>query len=215
MGRVVIIAMAVLLITRENYGQQPAPNDAHENPGIQNSSVGKHEPSYVPEKSTPRPKETKPMKATAPPESPSDLPRAAPVLNSDEAILGTWKLVPEKSKFNPGPPPQSEIRTYVRTPDGIRANIKTTYADGTTRSITYPWQADGKEHPVTGSKLLDIIRLSKVDNLTSEATMKHGDQVIASERRRFAADGATMSIEAKDLSSTNKPISSTAVYQKQ
>jgi hypothetical protein len=215
MGRMVVVGMAVLLISRENYGQQPAPNDAHENPGIQNSSVGNRERSDIPEKSTPRPKETKPVKVTAPPVSPPDLAPPPPVLNSDEAILGTWKLVVEKSNFNPGPPPKSEIRTYVRTPDGIRANIETTYADGTTRSITYPWQVDGKEHPVTGSKLLDIILLSKVDNLTSEATMKHGDQVIASERRRFAADGKTMSIEAKDLSSTEKPISSTAVYQKQ
>jgi hypothetical protein len=46
-----------------------------------------------------------------------------------------------------------------------------------------PLQVDGKEHPVTGSKLLNSILLSKVDNPTSEATMKHGDIVIASERR--------------------------------
>ncbi|HWF08153.1 MAG TPA: hypothetical protein VG297_06805 [Bryobacteraceae bacterium] len=213
-GRVAGVAIAVLLLTDENYAQQPTPNDAHENPVIQNSPEGKKEPPDTPNKSTPRPKETKPLKATSPPESPSSPAPPSPVLNTDDAILGTWKLVPEKSKFNPGPPPRSEIRTYVKTPDGIQATIKTTAADGTTRSITYPWQVDGKEHPIAGSKLLNSILLSKVDNLTSEATIKHGDMVIATEHRQLAPDGQTMSIEVKDLSSADKPISSSAVYQK-
>ena len=190
MGRIAVVAMAVFLVRGENYAQQPAPDDAHENPVIQNSPVGKKEPPDTPEKSTPPAQEMKPTKATSPPASPSHLAAQAPVLNSDEAIPGTWKLVPEKSKFNPGPPPpKSEIPFYLATPDGIQAIVKTAAADGTLRS--------------------------KVDNLTSEATMKHRDMVIATERRQFAPDGKTMSIDVKDLSSADKPISSLAVYQKQ
>jgi hypothetical protein len=214
MPRIGGLIVAVLLLSGKGYSQQPAPNDAHENPVIQNAPAGKKEPVDTPQQSTPPPKETKPFKASSPPESPSSRVPPAPVLNTEEAILGTWELVPEKSKFNPGPPPESESRIYRRTPDGIRATIKTTAADGSMRTISYPWQVDGKEHAVEGSNLLDSIVLSKIDNLTSEATMKHGNMVIATERRQIAADGKMMSIEAKDLSSADQPISSVAIYQK-
>ena len=51
-------------------------------------------------------------------------------------------------------------------------------------------------------------------NLTAEATYKHGDTVIASERREIALDGKTMSITVKDTGSGDKPMSSVAVYER-
>ncbi len=42
------------------------------------------------------------------------------------------------------------------------------------RTVSYAWQVDGKEHPVSGSPLLDSIQLERVDNLTAAATLKHG-----------------------------------------
>jgi len=215
MRRIPAFTAAVIFLAGQGYSQQPPPDDAHENPVIQNAPAGKKEPPDTPSKSTPRPKETKPLKATSNPEPPTPRARPAPALNTEEAILGTWQLAPEMSKFNPGPAPKAQVRIYERTADGIQVTIRSTAADGAQRSITYPWQVDGKEHLMQGSKLLDSMILSKTDNLTSEATMKHGDMVIATERREISADGHTMTIEAKDVSSADQPISSTAFYQKQ
>jgi hypothetical protein len=133
--------------------------------------------------------------------------------DSEDAIIGTWELVPEKSHFAPDSTPPRELRTYVRTSDGIQATVTNTEADGTVRSMTYPWRVDGKEYPVTGSPLLDSIILKRIDNLTAEATLKHGSIVLASERREFSIDGKIMSITVKDMSSEH-PVSSKAVYRK-
>jgi hypothetical protein len=124
--------------------------------------------------------------------------KALPSTDSEDAILGTWELVPEKSHFAPYATPPKEIRAYVKTSDGIQATVTSTQADGTVHSMTYPWRVDGKEYPVTGSPLLDSIILKRIDNLTAEATLKHGTIVLASERREFSLDGETMSITAKN-----------------
>jgi hypothetical protein len=135
-------------------------------------------------------------------------------VESEDAILGTWELVPEKSHFSPNATPPKEVRTYVKTSQGILATVTTTLPDGTMRSMAYPWRVDGKEYPVTGSPLLDTVILKQIDNLTAEATLKHGDVVLASERREFTADGKTMSIIVKDTTSAENAVSSTAVYRK-
>ena len=67
---------------------------------------------------------------------------------------------------------------------------------------------------MTGSDLLGTIRLERVDDLTAEASLSHGDKVIASERRTLTEDGQTMTIVVTDTSSDG-PIRATFVYEKQ
>jgi hypothetical protein len=184
----------------------PAEPDPHENPvdvhaGQRDAPAQEPaQPLTVPSSPTPRSKQAKPAVKL-------------PILESETAILGTWDLVPEKSHFSPDATAPKETRTYVKTPAGIEATVTTTLPDGRVRTITYPWRVDGKEYPVKGSPLLDTIVLKQVDNLTAEATLKHGDTVLASERREFSADGKTMSITVTDATSEHA-VSSKAVYQK-
>jgi hypothetical protein len=212
MKRITFTVILLTLVAGAGIAQQQSAPDAHENPAIQESPDGKKNPPVPQRETIPQLlKQEKPV----PERSPKEPVRPpAPTLNTDEAILGTWDLVRDKSDFNPGPAPEAEVRTYLRTPAGITVTVTTTDAGGSVRSVSYPWQADGKEHPMIGSKLLDSILLEKKDNLTAEATMKHGDKVIASERRELAPDGKTMTIKVKDLTSTERPIIATAVYRK-
>jgi len=211
-----ISVMAVALMGSGYAQSLPASNDPHEDPTVQNSDAGKKsagQPVAVP-KAAPRPKLSKSQKSKTKKAPPVALAGQKKPIESDDVILGEWNLVIEKSKFNPGPPPKSEVRTYVKTPDGIVATVSTTQSDGKERTVSYPWQSDGKEHAVVGSDLLDTIRLERVDNLTAEATLRHGDKIIASERRTLALDGKTMTIVVKDISSDDRPIDVTAVYEK-
>jgi hypothetical protein len=210
-----VLFVAALGLAAGSYAQAPGDViDPHENPAVQNSPDGK---KIAPGAATP-------AKATIPTAPPSKKPTKSAAKakevqikppNPEEVVLGTWKLIPEKSSFNPGPAPQSEVRTYIRTSAGITATTITTKPDGSVRTVTFPWQPDGKEHPVTGSDLLDTIRLEQVDNLTAEASLRHGDKVLASERRAVTADGKTMTIVVKDMTSDDRPITATAVYEKQ
>ncbi len=208
MKRIAGLTLALALIAGIGYGQQDPDAqeqvDPHENPIIQNS-VG----TTVPVPQTPTPKIRKSLKTESKPVVPPP-----PELKTEDVIIGTWDLVPAKSKFNPPPAPKAEVRTYEKTSDGILEKVKTTSVDGTVRTVSYPWRPDGTEVTVTGSPLLDKIQLKRVDNLTDEATYKHGDAVIATERREISLDGKTMSITVKDTSSGDKPISSVAVYQR-
>ena len=208
MRRIAGLTLAFAVIAGIGLGQKQDPDaqeqvDPHENPVIQNSG------NTAPVPQAPEPKIKKSLKTASKPVVPEPA-----ALETEDVIIGTWELVPAKSKFDPAPGPKAEVRTYEKTADGIVAKIKTTEADGTVRTVSYPWHLDGTEATVTGSPLLDKIQLKKVDNLTAEATYKHGDTVIASERREIALDGKTMSITVKDTGSGDKPMSSVAVYER-
>jgi hypothetical protein len=208
MKRIAGLTFALALIAGIGYGQQDPDAqeqvDPHENPIIQNSAG-----TTVPVPQTAEPKIKKSLKTASKPVVPPP-----PEVKTEDVIIGTWDLEPAKSKFDPPPAPKAEVRTYEKTSDGILEKVETTSADGTVRKVSYPWHPDGTEATVTGSPLLDKIQLKKVDNLTDEATYKHGDAVIASERREIALDGKTMSITVKDTSSADKLVSSVAVYQR-
>ena len=43
----------------------------------------------------------------------------------DNPLLGTWTLLVEKSRYNPGPPPQRQTRTNEAAPHGVKTTIRT------------------------------------------------------------------------------------------
>jgi hypothetical protein len=210
MRRIFGLTLLSTVIAVGGYAQvephSPQEPDPHENSVEQNAPRG--------DRDSPAEEPAVPLKV-GPTPAPSKQKAVVPVtaLEAEDIILGTWELVPEKSHFAPDATPPKEVRIYVKTSDGIRATVTTTRPDGTVLSMSYPWRVDGKEYPVTGSPLLDTIILKQIDNLTAEATLKHGDVVLASERREFSADGKTMSITVKDEGSEH-PVSSKAVYRK-
>jgi len=55
---------------------------------------------------------------------------AAAVAGAAAPEIGTWNLNVAKSKFSPGPAPQSQTRTYAATDAGIALTVATTGADG-------------------------------------------------------------------------------------
>jgi hypothetical protein len=61
------------------------------------------------------------------------------LIAADPAI-GTWKLNPAKSKFSPGPPPQSATVTYEASGEGVRRTGEAANADGTKNSFEYTAQ---------------------------------------------------------------------------
>src|SRR5438874_1976009 len=60
-----------------------------------------------------------------------------------DPVFGTWILNLAKSKYTPGPPPKSQVRTYEPNADGVHALIKTVEADGRQTTIEYTAKYDG------------------------------------------------------------------------
>jgi hypothetical protein len=128
-----------------------------------------------------------------------------------ELVVGTWRLLPEKSKYIPGPAPKSETRTYERNADGLKATVARVYRDGKSESIVYLANLDSV-NPVFGATEYDTVRLKRITDYESEAVLAHADVIFGIARRVVSRDGNTMTISFRRESQT--PVYNYAVYEK-
>ncbi len=113
--------------------------------------------------------------------------------SQDDLAFGTWRLNLARSRYYPGPAPRSEVRTYARDGDAIKATITRVFANGRKEVLEY---SAGYDNPadVTGSADIDRILMKRVDASTAESVLSHGGTVYAIARRVVARDGKTMTI---------------------
>jgi len=131
-----------------------------------------------------------------------------------DASVGTWKLNVAKSTFRPGPPPVAETRVYKAQPKGVKTTVTTTWADHLSTTVEYPANYDGKDYPVNGSRDVDAVALSRMDDFTSAATLKHAGKEIGVARRVVSPDGKTMTISYKGVNTRGDLVDNVAVYDK-
>jgi hypothetical protein len=113
---------------------------------------------------------------------------------ADDPLLGTWHLNVSQSKYKPGPAPQSQTRIYETHKFGIRATVKTVYADGRSTTVQSVYDYDKQEHPVTGSEEVDAIVVTRINAYTHEATLSHAGHLIGTFRRVISKDGKRMTV---------------------
>jgi hypothetical protein len=140
---------------------------------------------------------------------------AASSLWAADASIGTWKLNVAKSTFRPGPPPVAETRIYKAQPKGVQTTVTTVWADRISTTVEYPANYDGKDYPVSGSRDVDAVALSRMDDHTSAATLKHAGKEIGVARRVVSPDGKTMTISYKGINTRGDQVDNVAVYDKQ
>src|SRR5688500_12039259 len=69
--------------------------------------------------------------------------------------IGTWKLNVAKSKYSPGPPPQSGTLKVEASGQGEKATSEGVNAEGGRTGTQYTANFDGKDYPITGSQNAD------------------------------------------------------------
>ena len=74
------------------------------------------------------------------------------VLSTDatDPVVGTWTLNVAKSKFNPGPAPKSQTRTYSVDSAGVSLEVNGVGADGTATSQESTFKYDGRAYAMKG-----------------------------------------------------------------
>jgi hypothetical protein len=133
----------------------------------------------------------------------------------EDPIIGTWKLNLAKSKYIPGPAPQSQIRVYRQTDAGVFVTIDTVDAKGQRQPrIEFSEKYDGKDRPLTGSSIGDALALTRINNYLAEATMKHAGKVVAVTRRIITDNGKTLMLVYQETS-TEHPVDNIIVYDRQ
>jgi hypothetical protein len=136
------------------------------------------------------------------------------VANPADPLDGTWELNVEKSRFDPGPAPRSQTRTYESDGQTVHMTSKGVNAEGQETSVEYTASYDGKDAPMTGSPVADTISIRRINETTSEATLKKAGKVVSVSTRVVSSDGKQMSVTTTGTSAKGQPIRSELVFER-
>jgi hypothetical protein len=145
---------------------------------------------------------------------------AAIVLSSSVALaadnwLGTWKLDVAKSKFVPGPGPQSQTLTFEATKEGIKVTSHRVDAEGKATHGGYVSKYDGKDVPWEGNPVADTASPKKIDDNSYENTWKKAGKVVMTSKGVVSKDGKTLTINNTGTDSQGRTVNNTLVFDKQ
>jgi hypothetical protein len=132
-----------------------------------------------------------------------------------DPAVGTWKLNVAKSKYTPGPAPKSATITYEETSDGIKRTGESIDAEGKSTSFSYTAKLDGKDYPITGTDLYDAIAPKRINDHTTQATLKKSGKVVSTARRVVSKDGKMMTLTMTGTDASGKKMKNIAVYDKE
>jgi len=137
--------------------------------------------------------------------------------DSANAIVGTWKLNLEKSKFPPNLAPKSLTRTITADGDKVTYTFDGQAGDGSAVKYSFTVQYDGKDYEITGNGPMgsDHIALKLVNSHMTEGTLKKGDKVVATVHTTVSHDGKTATVSSKATDKDGKSIKQTQVFDKQ
>ncbi|HUK54492.1 MAG TPA: hypothetical protein VL099_14485 [Candidatus Binatia bacterium] len=128
--------------------------------------------------------------------------------------MGTWKLNEAKSKLTPGGTKNHTV-VYTAEGDKIKVIVDGTTADGKPSHSEWIGKFDGKDYPVTGDPTSDMRSYKKVDDRTTEFSVKKGGKVTATGRIEVSKDGKTRSVTLNGTDAKGNKVTSTGVYDKQ
>ena len=129
--------------------------------------------------------------------------------------VGTWKLNVAMSKFNPGPAPKSDTRTYAPSAQGVTVMIKIVGADGKEVSVQTRYIIDGKQHPFPGSPDYDSITVWRVDDSKIEYTLQKGRDVVETGSSSVSKDGKVLTLISKGATATGEVYGDTLVFDRE
>jgi hypothetical protein len=141
-------------------------------------------------------------------------PAVAASAQAPNALFGTWKLNPAKSKYSPGPAPKSMTITYSPAGFGMKIVVDIAPAEGSPQHWEMTPMFDGRDHRVTGNPDADAISIRRISDTKGESTFKKSGKVMAVNVRTLSADGKTLTIESNGTTADGKPRHDIAVYEK-
>src|SRR5262245_55271468 len=136
------------------------------------------------------------------------------VLAQADPAVGTWKLNPAKSKYDPGPVPKSQTIVIVASGSDLKISSTGIDGEGKPTSVGYTTSGD-KDVPVTGSLAYDQTAMKRIDKNTTEQTRKKSGKVVQTARRAISADGKTMTVTTTGTDEKGRKINNVGVFEKQ
>jgi hypothetical protein len=119
--------------------------------------------------------------------------------------LGTWKMIPAKSRQSSGPLAEAITVNYEAHPKVDHPNAETwtfyqVRPNGISETTSQTLRFDGKEYPCGDLGLEeqpDTVASTKLDARTAEVSYKKSGRVIRRVVRTLSADGRQMTLEVR------------------
>jgi hypothetical protein len=140
---------------------------------------------------------------------------SAAVAGAAAPEIGTWNLNLAKSKFSPGPAPQSQTRIYAESDSGIALTVNTTSADGKQSTTTVTFKEDGKPYPTTGNPDFDGVKVKRINARTASSVQLKGGVEVGNGLRRVSKDGKTLTFKQTGTDASGAKYENVAVYDRQ
>jgi hypothetical protein len=136
---------------------------------------------------------------------------AAPLAQSTDPLIGTWKLNVAKSKGV-----KSGSTTIEAAGKGIKLTVDLVPADGTVTHWAFTANYDGKDYPVTGnSPYGNVVTLARVNAKTIRITSKQDGKVTTTSTIVVSDDGKTRTTTIKGTDIKGQPVDIVSFYEKQ
>ena len=135
---------------------------------------------------------------------------------SQDPWIGTWRLNPEKSKYNPGLGPKSSTLTMVAADGGVKQIVETvpgTFGLPTRSEVTVRF--NGQDLPVRGNPNADTSAYTKVDGRTYVVISKKAGKVTVTSQVVISADGKTRTVIQTGTNALRQKVNNTIVYDRQ
>jgi hypothetical protein len=131
-----------------------------------------------------------------------------------DPFVGTWKLDVAKSKYDPGPAPKSQTRTWDASG---KVTVEGINAAGKPVTYGYPIMKDGKDYPTTGSvpNGADMFSSKKIDANTVEANFTRAGKHAETTKFAVSKSGKMLTISAKGTNPDGSPFNNVTVWEKQ
>jgi hypothetical protein len=133
-----------------------------------------------------------------------------------DPLIGVWKLNVAKSKFDPGPPRQSETVTIEPYGEnGLKTTADVIDAHGKNFVIVSEGLVDGKEFPVKGDANADTYAMTRIDANTIDRTSRKAGKETIVLRRSVSKDGKTQIVTTRGTTVDGRPLKNILVFERQ
>jgi len=139
-----------------------------------------------------------------------------------DMLVGTWKLNVAKSKYSPGPAPQSNTVKFEGTDGGIKLTADGVDSQGRKTHNEYTAKYDGKDNPTKpmldgkpNPNAADSVAYKKIDDYTYEATAKLKGKTLNVAKHVISKDGKTRTVTTTGTNAQGQTLNDVTVFEKQ
>jgi hypothetical protein len=136
-------------------------------------------------------------------------------MNREDSFSGTWKLNPEKSRFDPNHRPMSATMYWERTAEGYSMKAEGINSEGQAcQERPQRLIVDGHEHPVPDAPGVTAV-VSFSDSNTIQAQGKSAGRVVGNASYVVSEDGDALTATVSGVDAQKRPFHTTLVWDRQ